>query len=71
MAKVETLGGLTVPMRLTLLERLLMHLMTFKKQDRIRREQSTKQRLTVTELCLRQEVKLKKYSKRQRVIKIN
>ena len=49
--------------------KLLMLLMMFKKLDRIRKELSIKQRLTEIQLSPKQEVKLKKFFKRQKVIK--
>ena len=52
-------------------EKLLMLLMMFKKQDRIKRELSIRQKPTVTELFQKLEVKLKKFFKKQRVIETN
>ena len=52
-------------------EKLLTLLMMFKKQDRIKRELSIRQKPTVTELFQKLEVKLKKFFKKQRVIETN
>jgi len=56
---------------LILQKKLLMLLMMFKKLDKIRKERLTRQRLTVIESYLKLVVKLKKFYKKLKVIKIN